>query len=143
MSGWVWEETLKNMCDILKRPYLKFPYKVYPHVAYCNKDELQEMWDECYEKIDKYIMLLDDPNMDIGLDLEKHYLEKIYELECQIEEIDYQWSRFSKSDAELEAERLSLPPLEPRVRVPDVRTTHGTRSTKKSIYRLRGSNPRP
>lgn len=130
MSGWIWEETLKRMCDIVKKPYLNFPYKVYPHVAHCNKEQLQELWDEAYEKIDDYYRLLEDPYMDVGLALEKYYLEKIEDLENYIEEIDYQWSRFPKSDAELEAERLNLPPLEPRVYGPDVRTLSSANSNK-------------
>ena len=125
MSGWVWDSALTRMCDSLKKPYLTFPYKVYPHVAYCSKEQLQELWDESYEKIDEYYRLLEEPYMDIGLELEKYYFGKIEELENYIEEIDYQWSRFAKTDEELEAERLNLPPLEPRVFGPDVRTING------------------
>ena len=65
-------------------------------------------------------------------DLEKYYLEKIEDLENYIEEIDYQWSRFSKTDEELEEERLNLPPLEPRVYGPDVRTLSSANSKKDS-----------
>ena len=131
MSGWVWEETLKRMCDVVKRPYLSFPYKVYPHVAHCSKEELQELWDEAYEKMDEYYRLLDEPYMDIGLELEKYYFGEIEKLEKYIDEIDYQWSRFAKTDEELEAERLSLPPLGPRVNGPDVRTlTPGLKKNK-------------
>jgi hypothetical protein len=131
MSGWVWEGTLKRMCEVIVKPYITFPYKVYPHVAYCDKEQLQELWDEAYEKMDEYYRLLEDPYMEVGLELEKYYLGEIEKLEKYIDEIDYQWSRFAKTDEELEAERLALPPLEPRVYGPDVRTLSKSESVKK------------
>jgi len=102
MSGWVWESTLRRLCDTFKRPNQKFPYKSYPDLAYCDKEQLQELWDELYEKLDNYYRLMEDPCMEVGLELEKYYLEKIYQIESQIEEIDYQWSRFSELFNELD-----------------------------------------
>jgi hypothetical protein len=116
MSGWQYDGTLLRMCDILKQPYVNFPYKVYPHVAYCNKEELTELWTAAYEKLDRIYLALEDPLL--SLRFEKMYYDDIERIEKQIDEIDYQWSRFPKTDAE-----MVLPPLEPRVYGPCLRST--------------------
>lgn len=125
MSGWQYDGTLLRMCDILKQPYLNFPYKVYPPLASCSKEELTELWTAAYEKLDRIYLALEDPLL--SLQFEKMYYDDIERIEQQIDEIDYQWSRFPKTESEEE-----LPPLEPRVYVTCLRSTIARQETNMS-----------
>lgn len=119
-SGWVYESTVQRMCDTMKTPYVNFPYKAYPPLRFCSKEELLELWTSAYEKLDRYIWLLEEGTGELGGG-EKYFLGQIEWLENYIDDIDYQWSRFPKTERELEEERLNLPPPEPRVYRPSLR----------------------
>jgi len=85
---WVHQETLDEMYKIIKR-MAKQP----PRVDCCSKEQLQELWDNLLWKRDKLEELLDWHGLEDGEGT--GILRSIDRIDEELEEIDYQWSRFS------------------------------------------------
>lgn len=109
MSGWEYDDTLTQMANIVRKPYVMFPYVVYHRVDHCDKIELQDLWDQTMFKLNIYYNLIEDEHEDISDDDRDCFWQKIDELEAYLEEIDYQWSRLPKTVEEREAVAVSEP----------------------------------
>ena len=71
---------------------IKKQAKLPPRIDYCSKDELQALWDDIVWKLNDFDRLLQLD--DLTLDEENCILRKMEALEQELEDIDYEWSRF-------------------------------------------------
>lgn len=82
---WVHQATLDYMHSIIKKQHT-----LKPRLDYCNKEQLEELWEENLYQLDLYNRLVDISN---NFDEERILLKKIDYLEQELNEIDRLWSK--------------------------------------------------
>jgi len=86
---WIYQNALDEMYAVIKKNVIAGSL---PAPCSCSKIQLQELWDEAHWKLDGYYAQLDWGDLDDGV--EESIYRRIEIIESEIEEIDYQWSRF-------------------------------------------------
>ena len=84
---WLYQNTIDQMFSVIKKQHL-----LPPSISWCSRDQLNELWAENMWKRDNYYKLLKDDSLDF--DTEQSIINKIQCIEDELDNIDYEWSRF-------------------------------------------------
>ena len=85
---WIYQQALDSMYKVIVKNAKEFPC-----LEYCSKDQLQILWDENIWQLNNNIKLLERHDLTLGE--ETCIMNKIQAIENQLENIDYEWSRFT------------------------------------------------